>query len=123
MKTYAEILEEKESAMTNYDMDELRRQGKVPDLEKRREFAKDLIESEKSSVKLGVVPTTMGKDEEPWTAIDVEIPDEDFIRIAHEAHTRDITINKMVNILLKDSIKNAQYRFEHNSKPQILKEY
>ena len=123
MKTYAEILEEKVSAMTNYDMDELRRQGKVPDLEKRREFAKDLIESEKSSVKLGVVPPTMGKDEEPWTAIDVEIPDEDFIRIAHEAHTRDITINKMVNILLKDSIKNAQYRFEHNSKPQILKEY
>ena len=109
--------------MTNYDMDELRRQGKVPDLEKRREFAKDLIESEISSVKLGVVPPTMGKDEEPWTAIDVEIPDEDFIRIAHEAHTRDITINKMVNILLKDSIKNAQYRFEHNSKPQILKEY
>ncbi len=123
MKTYAEILEEKESAMTNYDMDELRRQGKVPDLEKRKEFAKDLIESEKQSVKLGVVPPTTGKNEEPWTAIDVEIPDEDFIRIAHEAHTRDITINKMVNILLKNSIKNAQYRFEHDSKPQILKEY
>ena len=42
--------------MTNYDMDELRRQGKVPDLEKRREFAKDIIEGENKwpkSVKLG----------------------------------------------------------------------
>ena len=45
------------------------------------------------------------------------------MRIAQEAHRRDITINKMVNIILKDSIKNAEYRFEHESKPQVLKEY
>ena len=37
METYAEILNKrKEQKMSNYDMDELRRQGKVPDLEKRR---------------------------------------------------------------------------------------
>ena len=64
----------------------------------------------------------IGKGEEPWTAIDVEIPDKDFIRIAHAAHTRDITINKMVNIILKDGIKDAEYRFEHESKPQLLNE-
>lgn len=64
----------------------------------------------------------IGKGEEPWTAIDVEIPDKDFIRIAHAAHTRDITINKMVNIILKDGIKTAEYRFEHESKPQFLNE-
>ncbi len=64
----------------------------------------------------------VGKEEEPWTAIDVEIPDKDFIRIAHAAHTRDITINKMVNIILKDGIKTAEYRFEHESKPQLLSE-
>ena len=35
--------------MTNYDMDELRRRGKIPDeVEKRREFARDIIESEKN---------------------------------------------------------------------------
>ena len=104
--------------MTNYDMDELRRQGKVPDLEKRREFAKDIIEGENKwpkSVKLG-------KGEEAWTAIDVEVPDEDFIKIAHAAHTRDITINKMVNLIIKDGIKNAEYRFEHDNKPQLLNE-
>ena len=34
--------------MTNYDMDELRRRGEIPDeVERRREFARDIIESEK----------------------------------------------------------------------------
>ena len=105
--------------MTNYDMDELRRQGKVPDLEKRKEFAKDINEDEKRSVHDTRI---LGKDEEPWTAIDVEIPDEDFIKLAHAAHTRDITINKMVNIILKDGIEKAEYKFEHDSKPQLLTE-
>ena len=40
METYAERLQrEKEKKMTNYDMDELRRRGEVPDLEKRRKQA------------------------------------------------------------------------------------
>ena len=55
--------------MTNYDMDELRRQGKVPDLEKRKEFAKDINEDEKRSVHDTRI---LGKDEAAWTAIDVE---------------------------------------------------
>ena len=39
----------KENKMTNYDMDELRRRGEIPnEVEKRREFAKDIIESEKN---------------------------------------------------------------------------
>ena len=100
-------------------MDELRRQGKVPDLEKRKEFAKDINEDEKKSVHDTRI---LGKDEEAWTAIDVEIPDEDFIKLAHAAHTRDITINKMVNIILKDGIGKAEYKFEYDSKPQFLTE-
>ena len=104
--------------MTNYDMDELRRQGKVPDLEKRREFAKDIIEGENKWHKA----VKLGKGEEAWTAIDVEVPDEDFIKIAHAAHTRDITINKMVNLIIKDGIKNAEYRFDHDNKPQLINE-
>ena len=114
METYAEILNKrKEQKMSNYDMDELRRQGKVPDLEKRKEFAKDLIKSEKST------SVEIGKDEEPWEVVDVEIRDKDFMRIAREAHARDITINKMVNIILKDVIKNSEYIFQHHPKPQL----
>ena len=117
METYAERLkrEEKEK-MSNYDMDELIRKGKVPDLEKRKKFAKDIIENKKST------SVEIGKDEEPWEVVDVEIRDGDFMKIAREAHARDITINKMVNIILRDGIKNAQYRFEHDSKPQFLTE-
>ena len=137
--------------MTNYDMDEMRRREKekvernlasadydgalgqtdavAPEwnarrsdedmTEKRKAFAQDLIEHEKKSIHDTRIP---GKDEEPWTAIDVEVPDEDFIKIAHAAHTRDITINKMVNIMLKKSIEKAEYKFEHDSEPQLLTE-
>jgi len=87
--------------MTNYDKDERERQERA---------------NKPMSVEIG-------KDEEPWTAIDVEIPDADFIKIAHAAHTRDITINKMVNIMVKDGMKNLDYRFEHETKiKQLLNE-
>ena len=104
--------------MTNYDMDELRRQGKIPDLEKRKEFAKDIIEGENKQPK----SVKLGKDEAPYTSIDIELPDDDFRKIALQAHERDITFNKMALLILKDGIKNAEYRFEHDSKPQLLTE-
>ena len=117
METYAERLKREEKKMTNYDMDEMRRQDAM---KRKKEFAEDLIEHEKKSVHDTRIP---GKDEEPWTAIDVEVPDEDFIKIAHAAHTRDITINKMVNLMIRDSIKKSEYRYEHQPNPQLLKEY
>ena len=116
IKTYAEILEEREK-MSNYDMDEIERQR---NREKRAVESGLKITSIKDRKKLDSI--TLGKDEEPWTAIDVEIPDEDFIKLAHAAHTRDITVNKMVNILLKSSMKDLDYRYEHNNKPQLLNE-
>lgn len=66
--------------------------------------------------------TDPNKDIENWVAVNVEIKNGVFMKIAHEAHSRDITINKMVNIILKHGIKDAQYRFEHQSKPQFLTE-
>ena len=104
--------------MTNYDMDELRRQGKIPDLEKRKEFAKDIIEGENKQSK----SVKLGKDEAPYTSIDIELPDDDFRRIALQAHERDITFNKMALLILKDGLSKSEYRFEHDSKPQLLTE-
>ena len=89
--------------MSNYDIDEIEREKE----KKIKDWPKSV---------------QIGKDEEPWTAIDVEIPDKDFIKLAHAAHTRDITINKMVNIMLKSSMKDLDYRYEHNDKPQLLNE-
>ena len=116
METYAEILNKrKEQKMSNYDMDELRRQGKVPDLEKRREFAKDIIEHEKRSVKIG-------KNETPHLAIDIELPDDIFKKLALQAHEKDITFNKLAINILKKGLLDSEYRFEHDDKPQLLTE-
>ena len=101
--------------MTNYDMDEIERKRdrnafasvKIgePDLEKRREFSKDIIESEKT------------------TNIDIEISDHDLLHLAKAAHDRDITLNQLCIDILKSSFDDLDYRFEHSSKPVVLKEY
>ena len=101
METYAERLQkEKEKKMSNYDMDEIERQRD------RNAFA---------SVKIG--------DEEPEAAVTVELPDDVVLKLALQAHERDITLNKMCGIVLKNSLKDLEHRFEHQSKPQVLKEY
>ena len=97
--------------MTNYDMDELRRQGKVPD-EIERERDRNAFASAKVTV-----------PEESEAVVTVELPDEVILRLALQAHERDITLNKMCGIALKNSLKNLEYRYEHQSKPQVLKEY
>ena len=101
METYAERLQKrKRGKMSNYDMDEI-----------ERERDKNAV----TSVKIG--------DEEPEAAVTVELPDDVILRLALQAHERDITLNKMCGIALKDSLKNLEYRYEHQSKPQVLKEY
>ena len=103
METYAERLQKrKEGTMTNYDMDEIERERD------RNAFA---------SVKIG------DASEESEAVVTVELPDDVILRLALQAHERDITLNKMCGIALKDSLKNLEYRYEHQSKPQVLKEY
>ena len=85
--------------MTNYDMDEIERQ-------RARE--------RKSR---GIRP-----EDNRESAITMEIPDAIVLKLAVKAHERGITLNKMINIILKDGLKNAEYRFEHHSKPQLLNE-
>jgi|TARA_Y100000816_G_scaffold233537_1_gene178967 predicted HicB family RNase H-like nuclease len=53
---------------------------------------------------------------------EIDISDDLFLRVAKEAHARDITFNDMVLSIVKDGLKDAEYRFEHNSKPQFLAE-
>ena len=90
--------------MSNYDVDEIER----------------LKEREKMS--RGIRSVELGKDEKPFTAVDIELPDDDFRMIALQAHERDITFNKMIELILKDVINQAEYKFEHHSKPQLLNE-
>ena len=90
--------------MTNYDMDEIERQR----------------ERERRS--RGIISVELGKNETPSTAVDIELPDDDFRRIALQAHERDITFNKMVGIMLKDGLQSVEDGFEHDIKPQLLNE-
>ena len=123
METYAERLKrEGRKQMTNYDMDQLRREGKVPDdVERRKEFAKDIIESEEDRNAFASAKVTV--PEEAEGVVTVELPDKTILKLALQAHERDITLNKMCKIVLTASLKDLDYRYEHQSKPQVLKEY
>ena len=101
METYAERLQKrKRGKMSNYDMDEIERERD------RNAFA---------SVKIG--------NEESEAVVTVELPDDVVLKLALHAHEKDITLNKMCGIVLKHGLKNMGYRYEHQSKPQVLKEY
>ena len=110
IETYAEILQKrKENTMTNYDMDEIERQRE------REKRSRGIKPNWPKSVEIG-------KDETPQRVVDIEITDDDFRRVALQAHERDITINKMVGLIIKDGLGKSEYRFEHDNKPQLLNE-
>ena len=102
METYADILRKrKEEKMTNYAMDE--------------------IEREERRIKLASVKVSVPK--ETTTEVEIELPESDLLTLALFAHEKDITLNQLVNNVLKDSLKDLEYKFEHQTKPQVLKEY
>ena len=109
IETYAERLQKrKEHGMSNYDMDEIERQRER--------------ERRSRGIRPAITSIELGKDEVPQRVVDIEITDDDFRRVALQAHERDITINKMVGLIIKDGLGKAEYRFEHDNKPQLLNE-
>ena len=102
METYAERLQKrKENTMTNYDMDEIERK------KDRNAFA---------SVKIG-------EPKEATTEVEIELSSDDLLTLTLAAHDRDITLNQLCNSVLRASLKDLNYKFEHQTKPQLLKEY
>ena len=102
METYAERLQKrKENTMTNYDMDEIERERD------RNSFA---------SVKIG-------EPKEATTEVEIELSSDDLLTLTLAAHDRDITLNQLCNSVLRASLKDLDYKFEHQTKPQVLKEY
>ena len=93
--------------MADYNRDETRRQEQMEESMKRsKEWPR--------SVKLG--------ENEKTETLEIDISDDLFLKVAKQAHERNITINNMVLSKIKDGLKDAEYRFEHNSKPQFLTE-
>jgi len=101
METYAERLQKRKGEkMSNYDMDEIERERD------RNSFA---------SVKVKV-------PKEATTEVEIELPESELLTLTLLAHEKDITLNQLVNNVLRDSLKDLEYRFEHQSKPQLLNE-
>ena len=93
--------------MADYNRDEMRRQEQIEDsMKKSKEWPQ--------SVKIG---------EEKYETFEIDISDDLFLRVAKQAHERDITFNVMVHSLIKDGLTTAEYKFEHDTKPQFLTEY
>ena len=102
METYAERLQKRKGEkMSNYDMDEIERERD------RNSFA---------SVKVKV-------PKEATTEVEIELSNDDLLILTLAAHDRDITLNQLCNSVLRASLKDLDYRFEHQTKPQVLKEY
>ena len=100
--------------MTNYSQDEDdRKRDRQERADRANVFTKERNRTQSVEI---------GKDEKPQRVVDIEITDDDFRRVALHAHERDITINKMVLLILKDGLNSSEHRFEHDNKPQLLNE-
>ena len=100
IETYAERLQKrKEEKMSNYDMDEIERQ------------------KEREQRSRGIKPKGGTQ------SVEIELSDDDLLILTLAAHDRDITLNQLCNSVLADSLKDLEYRFEHQTKPIVLKEY
>ncbi len=81
--------------MSNYDLDEIERQ-------KKRERKSRGI----------------GEDQ----SVEIELPQEDILKLALLAHEKNVTLNTFCIDILKQGIEHGEYRFEHDKRPQLLNE-
>ena len=95
--------------MTNYDMDEIERQR---ERERRSRGIRQENEMKNNTIKL----------EHGTVDIGVELPERDILKLALLAHEKDVTLNVIINDVLKQGIKDGEYRFEHDSRPELLNE-
>jgi len=95
--------------MTNYDMDEIERQR---ERERRSRGIRPENEMKNNTIKL----------EHGTVDIGVELPERDILKLALLAHEKDVTLNVIINDVLKQGIKDGEYRFEHDSRPELLNE-
>ena len=59
---------------------------------------------------------------EKMETITLDISDDVFMKLAMQAHERDVTLNTHIIDVIKDKLKDTEYHFENGSKPQLLTE-
>ena len=106
--------------MADYNRDEILRQERKLKDAKRSQQIVDYMRNSKEwsqSVKIG---------ERKYETFKIDMTDYLFLRVAKEAHARDVTFNDMVHTIIKDGLQDAEYIFDHDTKPsiqQFLTEY
>jgi len=54
--------------------------------------------------------------------VEIELPQKDNLKLALLAHEKNVTLNTVCIDILKQGIKDGEYRFEHDSRPELLNE-
>ena len=60
--------------------------------------------------------------EEEMKSIELDISDDVFLKLAMQAHERNVTLNTHIIDVIKDKLKDTEYHFENGTKPQLLTE-
>lgn len=64
----------------------------------------------------------MKSQPEEMKSIELDISDDVFLKLAMQAHERHVTLNTHIIDVIKDKLKDAEYQFENENKPQLLTE-
>ena len=64
----------------------------------------------------------MKSQPEEMKSIELDISDDVFLKLAMQAHERHVTLNTHIIDVIKDKLKDAEYQFENEDKPQLLTE-
>jgi len=59
---------------------------------------------------------------EETKSIELDLSDDVFMKLAMQAHERNVTLNTHIIDVLKDKLKDLNYQFENGTKPQLLTE-
>ena len=113
METYAERLKKEGRDMTNYDMDELRRRGEIPDeierMKDREKRSRGIVIQDSSS-------------------IEIDLDKGDALKLALQAHDKKVTLNQHIIDVLTDQLligvdAKELLRNAPRGKQELLKEY
>mgnify|MGYP001235982893 FL=1 len=104
--------------MTNYDIDELQRRGKIPEKATMTESEWTEYNRDREKRSRGIVI------QNDSSSIEIDLDKGDALKLALKAHDQNITLNQHIINVLKHQLENDDYEFEHeNTYKQVLTEY
>ena len=67
-------------------------------------------------------PWTMKSPPEETKSIELDLSDDVLLKLAMQAHERNVTLNTHIIDVIKDKLKDTEYHFENGTQPQLLAE-